>query len=242
MNCWAALSMVSMPQRHRPWCCGAACVVPPSSRRRGFLTNEPSVTTTATAPDPPVSVATRGLERLHVARPQHGLDHGVVDLAGRLAGDDHAGPHLAQLDAVGDLDDAVEDAEAGVAQVENRVGLGAERRRHPAGRGRLELLPAHGRVDQHFQVLRPDVGLSPAPCAPPASPPATPGSPAPTSAARGCRSALRAGPPACAAPDRPAAGGPPIPATSPRPAAARSRSSRDRRFEYFISRRRSLPE
>ena len=46
------------PQRQRRWCCGAAWVTPPKSFGR-FRAMEPSVTRTATAPEPPVSVASR---------------------------------------------------------------------------------------------------------------------------------------------------------------------------------------
>ena len=66
--------------------------------------NEPSVRSTATAPEPPVRVASEYLNVVHRPRLEHLLDHDVVDLAGGLARDDHARPDLAQLDPVGDVD------------------------------------------------------------------------------------------------------------------------------------------
>ena len=106
-----------MPQRHRSWYCGAACVAPPSSRRRGSAERAVG----HQHGDRPGAAGQRGQRVLEQspcsALLQHALDHDVVDLAGRLAGDDQAGPDLAQLDAVGDLDDAVEHAQAGVAEV-----------------------------------------------------------------------------------------------------------------------------
>ena len=59
----------SMPQRHRAWNCGAVCVTPPSSRRRRSVANEPSVSSTATAPEPPVSVASESLN-ISMLRPR----------------------------------------------------------------------------------------------------------------------------------------------------------------------------
>ena len=46
------------PHRHRLWYCGAFLVTPPSSLRRRCCDNSSPTTSTATAPDPPVSVAT----------------------------------------------------------------------------------------------------------------------------------------------------------------------------------------
>ena len=55
--------MASIPQRQSAWNCGAVCKAPPSSRRRREPENEPSVNSTATAPEPPVSVASEDTNR-----------------------------------------------------------------------------------------------------------------------------------------------------------------------------------
>ena len=59
-------------------------------------------------------------EELDRLRPHHLVDDVLVDLAGRLGGDDEPGPGLPEFDAVGDVDDAVQHAEAGVAEVVDR--------------------------------------------------------------------------------------------------------------------------
>ncbi len=61
---------------------------------------------------------------------------------------------LAQLDPVGDVDHAVEHAEAGVADVvDRRLGADAEIRSDPASGGRLEQFAADTRVDHDVEVV-----------------------------------------------------------------------------------------
>ena len=70
-------------------------------------------------------------------------------------GDDQAGADLAQLDPVGDFDDAVEHAQAGVADVVDRgVAADAEIGGDPAGRGRLEVFAADPAIDQGLRPGR----------------------------------------------------------------------------------------
>ena len=97
----------------------------------------------------------RVAEQVHAAGFEHALDHDVVDLASRLAGDDQAGPDLAQLDAVGDVDHAVEHAQAGVADVVDGGGRAdAQAGGDVAGSRRLELLAADAGIDQRVDRLR----------------------------------------------------------------------------------------
>ena len=105
---------------------------------------DPSVSTTATAPEPPVSVASEVLNnsmlRLSSSRSI------MMSLISRAVSQETTSParHLAQFDPIGHVEHAVEDAEAGVADVENRrAGPDAQFRRHPARGRRLELLAAH---------------------------------------------------------------------------------------------------
>jgi len=96
-------------------------------------------------------------EHLHAARAKHRFDHRVVDLAGGLAGDDNPGSDLTQLDAIGDVHDAVEDAQAGIADVVDRFRADTQLGGDTAGGGRLEFLAADGGVDQHLDIFRTDV-------------------------------------------------------------------------------------
>ncbi len=52
-----------MPQRQSPWNWGAVRQTPPTSFRPLDAENEPSVSSTATAPEPPVSVASDCLKK-----------------------------------------------------------------------------------------------------------------------------------------------------------------------------------
>ena len=181
-----------MPQRHRPWCCGAVWVDPAQQPAPRLAANEPSVTSTATAPEPPVSVASESLKHLHA--PFAGSIRSiidVVDLAGRLAGDDQAGPDLAQLDPVGDLDHAVEHAQAGVADVvDGRVGADAQIGERPGTRWPARSAPGRRRRRSvhRSRSSRPAVWSGQRWAA--VAAPRRSDSPLPTSAARRCRQGL----------------------------------------------------
>ena len=122
------------------------------------------------------------LERLG---PHHAVDDVFVDLAGGFGGDHQARPRLPQFDPIGDVHDAVEHAQAGVAQIVDRgVGVELQFVGHGAGGGRLELLAADARVDQHVHIVAGQVAGGERLRAPRRSPPATASIPAPTSAVR----------------------------------------------------------
>src|SRR5262249_59553654 len=68
-------------------------------------------------------------------------------------------PRLAQLDLVGDVDDAVQDAEAGVGYVvDERAGTHSESGGDVAGGRRLELLATDAGVNEDVDVARLHVG------------------------------------------------------------------------------------
>ena len=93
------------------------------------------------------------LEDLHAPSFEHALDHDVVDFAGGFTGDDHAGPDLTELDPVGDVENTVEHAQAGVAEVvDGGIRADAQVGSDAAGGGRLELLAADAGVNERVDV------------------------------------------------------------------------------------------
>ena len=135
-NWWGESGLrASMPQRQRPWNCGAVWVAPPSSLPPALAGERAVGEEHGDGAGAAGERGQRELEEVHAPDLAHPLDHDVVDLAGRLAGDDQPGADLAELDPVGDVDDAVEHAEAGVADVVDRgVGADAQVRRRPGRR------------------------------------------------------------------------------------------------------------
>ena len=86
------------------------------------------------------------------------LEHDFVDFPRALAGDDQAGADLAEFDAVGDVEHAVEHPEAGIGNiVDGGVPLDADGGGHLAGGRRLEMLAADAGVDQGADLLRRDI-------------------------------------------------------------------------------------
>ena len=71
------------------------------------------------------------LEHVHALGLEHARGHGVYDLARALARDHEPCAHLPQLDPVCDVQDSVQDPEAGVAHVDHRK-LVLEKVRHAA--------------------------------------------------------------------------------------------------------------
>src|SRR5262245_51770734 len=75
-------------------------------------------------------------------------DLDIVDFPGRLARDDEPRAALAQLDAIGNVHDAVQHTEAGVADIEHKgAGTNADAGGDTAGGGGFELLAANACVD-----------------------------------------------------------------------------------------------
>ena len=94
-------------------------------------------------------------------------DRVLDQLAAAFGADDDAGANLAQLDHVGDLDDAVEQAEAGVGDVVNhRLARQAEAVMHAAGGGRLEKIAADRAVNQCAEKSRDRCRWRRSPCGP----------------------------------------------------------------------------
>ena len=78
-------------------------------------------------------------------------------LAAALGADDDPGPNLTQLDHVGDLDHAVEQAEAGVRDVvDHRLAGQVQAVMHAAGGGRLQKVAADRAVNERAEIPRID--------------------------------------------------------------------------------------
>ncbi len=100
-------------------------------------------------------------EILHRRIVQHLLDHDLVDLAGALARNHQAGANLAQLDAVGDIEYAVENAEAGIRSVVNgNIPLDTEGRCDLASRRRFKMLATDTGVNHRTNIRGGNVALA----------------------------------------------------------------------------------
>src|SRR5262249_25688028 len=95
----------------------------------------------------------RVAEHFHRRRLGEARDRRLDDVACRLAGDDEPRASLAELDAVGDLDRAVDTAEARVADgVPRAPGPDAELGRAPARRRRLEGAEKAARIEENVEI------------------------------------------------------------------------------------------
>ena len=118
------------------------------------MEKEPSVRRTATAPEPPVRVASE-TAKCSMLR-SSSIRAIMMSLISRALSQETTRPALIwpELDPVGHVEDAVQHAEAGVGEVEDRgVAADAEPGGDPAGGGRLELLPADAGVDQNADIV-----------------------------------------------------------------------------------------
>ncbi len=99
------------------------------------------------------------LEDFHVPGLQHPFNGAVHDLSTGFAGHHETGADLAQFDGIGDLQDAVENADTGIGDIEY-LGRGAYSQAigHRTGRGRFQVFAADGPVDQHADLVGRDAG------------------------------------------------------------------------------------
>ncbi len=176
-----------------PWPPAADCRCGSSSR---------SVSSTAALPEPIVSEATASFDvfarqrRVGVERCDRGFDQRPAAFGAH----DQAGADLAQLDHVGHLHHAVENAQAGVRDVVDQAVWRAGRAVvHAAGRGRLEIVAADRAVDQGADLRAVDAGRRDGPLGAFRRFSRWAACPAARSAARECRSSVPAGPRAAAA-------------------------------------------
>ena len=191
--------------------------------------NEPSVSSTATAPEPPVSVASDSLKKSMLWFSS--ICSITISLISRDVSHDTTmpGADLAELDPVGDLDHAVEHAQAGVADVvDGGLRSDADGRGHATGRGRLEVLATDAAVDQDVDLVRAGHATPTSADGRPRSHRPRADNPPPTTAARRSPSGPRADPRTGAARRRRPAAVPPAPPTKPRRGRSHSRSNRCR--------------
>ena len=120
---------------------------------------EPSVRRTAAAPEPPVRVATDlAYMSMEVSSSMRSI---MMSLISRAVSQEVTSParDLAEFDLVGDFEDAVEDAEAGVGDVVDGFGAAdAEFGGDAAGGGGFEVFAVDAGVDDGADVVGGDVG------------------------------------------------------------------------------------
>src|SRR5258708_13322274 len=109
-------------------------------------------------PGPTGKRGQRFLVEVHAVHLEHAFDRNFVDLAGTFARDNQPCSDLSQFDAVGDVEHAVKNAQAGIAEVINgRFWTDTEPRRDTTGRCWFKLLPADAAVDNDLNVLGRDL-------------------------------------------------------------------------------------
>ena len=86
---------------------------------------------------------------------QQPLQHDFIDLPRGFARDHQPSADLAEFDAICHFDHSVQHAQACITDIVNDgTSLHADSVRHRASRRRLEILPAHPRVNHHSQIGR----------------------------------------------------------------------------------------